>query len=496
MRKTLVTALFAALLWALPATAETVRLTFLHANDIYEYRPVNGIGGLAELLTRVEDERTRAPEALLTFGGDLLSPSLASQLTGGAHMVEALNEMGVAAAVLGNHEFDAGPDNAARQVRASRFPWLVTNVFAADGTPFAGGPQTMVVTIDGVKVGLFGLLTVRTAELATAPGVSFTAELPAARAAVASLRARGAEVVVALTHLDLDDDRRLAREVKGIDLILGGHDHDPISWQEGGPLVVKAGADGHYLAAVELTVTREHGETRVAPAAWRFVSTAGAAPHPRLLAMMAKTDALLDDALGQAVATTRTALDSRTDTVRTREAALGNLVADCLRTALKADVALLNGGGLRGNRQYAAGTVLTRRDLRAEMPFNNVLVALEVTGAQLWAALENGLSQVEAKAGRFPQVSGMTIRYDPARAAGARVVAVSIAGQPLQPTRRYRLATVDYLSKGGDGYVALKTAAPLVDTASGPMQATAVIEVLAGLGTVAPTVEGRITALR
>ena len=141
--------------------------------------------------------------------------------------------------------------------------------------------------------------------------------------------------------------------------------------------------------------------------------------------------------------------------MRTRETSFGDLLADALRAATGADVALTNGGGIRGDATYPAGTEITRKDILTELPFGNVTVLAEVAGTDLLAALENGVSQVEDTAGRFPQVSGLGFTYDPSRPPGARIVEVAVGGSPLNPGRTYRLATNDYLLGGGDGYASL-----------------------------------------
>ncbi|EME68958.1 5'-nucleotidase/2',3'-cyclic phosphodiesterase [Paramagnetospirillum caucaseum] len=491
----MIVAVLAMLLGAGQAMAEQVRLTFLHVNDIYEYRPVEGRGGLAELMTVLERERGRNPNPVFTFGGDLLSPSLASNLTKGAHMVEFFNALAPLAAVPGNHEFDFGTANFIAQIKASAFPWVGSNIEGVQGVK-----PSLLVDVGGVKVGFLGVLTRQTSRMSTAEGASFTDEHATAEATVRQLRAAGAELVVALTHLDLDDDRKLANAVKGIDLMLGGHDHDPVSILENGPLVLKAGHDAHWVGVADLLVDRPDpgrtGPTTVRTEGWRFLPVANESPSPALAAAVAKTDSLLGEALDQPIATLAAAMDSRTTTVRGEEAALGNLVADALRAHFAADVALINGGGLRGNRQYPAGTNLTRRDLLSEMPFGNTVMLLEVSGAQLRSVLEYTLSAVEAKAGRFPQVSGLSLTYDPARPAGSRIVKALAGGRPLDPKHLYRLATTDYLAGGGDGYQALKQGKVLVNAEAAPLLVNVVVDYVAAKGSVAPKVEGRVVAVR
>jgi 2',3'-cyclic-nucleotide 2'-phosphodiesterase (5'-nucleotidase family) len=173
---------------------------------------------------------------------------------------------------------------------------------------------------------------------------------------------------------------------------------------------------------------------------------------------------------------------------------MGNLIADALRQALHADVALTNGGGIRGDRLYEAGATLTRQDILRELPFGNIGVLLELSGSDLLAALEHGVSQVEAKAGRFPQVSGMRLVYDPDRPTGSRVLEVTMHNTPIDPAASYRVATSDYLFKGGDGYVSLTRGKPLIDISGGTLIATMVMQHISARGTVAPAIEGRIVA--
>jgi 2',3'-cyclic-nucleotide 2'-phosphodiesterase (5'-nucleotidase family) len=178
--------------------------------------------------------------------------------------------------------------------------------------------------------------------------------------------------------------------------------------------------------------------------------------------------------------------------VRSGETAFGNLVADALRETWGADAAITNGGGIRANKQYPVGHKLSRRDILSELPFGNRNVLTEITGRSLKAALENGLSQVEQRAGRFPQVSGLTVVYDPKQPAGSRVVSVMVGGQPLDEARVYRVATNDFMLRGGDGYTALAPITPR-DDLQGKLMANDVMSHARKLGQITAKVEGRIT---
>jgi 2',3'-cyclic-nucleotide 2'-phosphodiesterase (5'-nucleotidase family) len=171
---------------------------------------------------------------------------------------------------------------------------------------------------------------------------------------------------------------------------------------------------------------------------------------------------------------------------------MGNLVADALKAAVGADVAVTNGGGLRADKEYPAGTKLTRRHFQAEMPFGNTTVLMEITGAKLKAGLENGVSQVRELGGRFPQVSGLTFEVDMKEPPGSRIKAVKVNGQDLDPAKTYKLATNDFMARGGDGYSAFAGNKNLIDPSASQLMASQVIEYVAKAGKVAPKVEGRV----
>ena len=345
--------------------AEPTTITFLHVNDVSEYSSKRGIGGVAPLMTLLRRERAQSANTITTFGGDLFSPSLMSGLTKGAHMVDLMNAIGVDIAVAGNHEYDFGPEVAARNFAASTFPWLGTNVHGPDGTPADGLGARRVVERGGFRIGFFGLVTPET-DVLSSPGESivFAPVLETARSAVAALKVDGADVIVALTHLDFPDERELAAEVEGIHLILGGHDHVPLALRERGVAILQAGYDAHYLGVVDLHlewVERRGKRSLSVLPEWRLVTTAGVAPDPEVQALVDRYEARLDKELGVVIGTTSVELDTRRSSVRTAETNFGNLVAEAMRRGVGAEVGLTNGGGIRGDRTYAPGTGLTRK---------------------------------------------------------------------------------------------------------------------------------------
>lgn len=485
-------AMLVVLLLVATARAEPTRITFLHFNDLDRMLPADGQGGVAELATLVRQARERSDHAIVTFGGDLISPSLMSGLDMGAHMIALMNALPLDVAVLGNHEFDFGPAVLRQRIAEAEFPWLATNVREAEGTVFQGAVGVWVKQVGDFTVGFFGITTEET-QILSKPGPDTIFDLPeeAAAMAVESLRAGGADIVVALTHQEFDDDLFLLSEIPGLDVVLGGHDHLAISVYDGKGALMKAGSQGAFLAVLELAVERdaEHDKVRWRPE-MRLLSNTGSKPDAEIAELVKGYTERLDRELSAAVGATSVSLDTTQLVVRRRETAFGNLLADAMRQAAGADVALINSGGIRGDRKYPAGTMLTRRDVLAELPFANHLAKLTVTGEMLHAALEHGLSLADEPAGRFPHVSGISLLYDPALPPGQRILGITVNGLPLNHASVYSLASVKYLADGGDGYDMLAGAELAPDP--NKLLTEVLIDHLKSTGTVSPMVEGRI----
>jgi 5'-nucleotidase/UDP-sugar diphosphatase len=299
---------------------------------------------------------------------------------------------------------------------------------------------------------------------------------------------------VAVVHTPIDVDMALAR-ADAADIILSGHDEFLMAYFDGVHVITESYSQADWVVITDLSITREEEEGEVSISwqpAFRLINTSTVEPEAEIAALVASYNEKLDTALGEVIGTTTTALDSRRATVRGQEAAIGNLIADAIRGAVDADIAITNGGGIRADREYAAGTELTGKDVFSELPFGNKTVKLEVTGENILAALENGFSQIETGGGRFPQVSGLTVTADVNAQAGERVQSVTVNGQPLDPAKVYTVATNDFMAGGGDGYVAFLGSNNLIDAADATLMASQVIDYISAAGSVSPTVEGRI----
>lgn len=490
--------LAAGLLVAAPVSAEPAGgFSLVVLNDIDQMTRDDGRGGLDRVAAVVAAERAARPDVLVVHAGDALSPSIMSSVDRGAHMVDLLNRIGLDIFVPGNHEFDFGPDVFRQRMSALATTKLAANLRDPEGERLPGFQDHVIRDIAGVKVGIVGVIGDRAPIVSSTGDLVFSPTIQTAFEESRFLRAEGAEFLVAVVHDNISRDLLLARS-GAFDVVVSGDDHVLTVTYDGRSALVESREQGELIAIVDIRfdVSERDGSRTVSwEPSFRIVDTGEISPDAAVSGLVRTYLATLDTALDDPICTLEAELDSRRQLARTQESAFGNIVADALLDATGADVAITNGGSIRGDRVYPAGTPLTRRNLMTELPFANSLVLIEITGTDIVRALENGFSLAETGAGRFPQVAGMEIEVDLARRSGARVAAVTIAGEPLEPGRLYRLATNDFLARGGDGYAALRNAETIIDARDGDLIVNVVTDYLKASPRFAPRVDGRIKAL-
>jgi 5'-nucleotidase/UDP-sugar diphosphatase len=482
-------------------TTHKTAITFLLTNDIYlmnEQVMADGKarGGFARLAAVVKAERAKGGHVILAHGGDTLSPSLMSGLDRGAHIIALTNMIRPDIFAPGNHEFDFGKATFLQRMGEATFPIFAANLRGPDGARLPGFQDRAMVSFDGVRIGLTGATYDDTPRAASPEDLRFEPTVATMKAQGAALRQEGADFVVAVAHITRGDALAL-QFARAADLVLTGHTHDLFISYDGVSAIAESSQDAHYVIAldVDIVVTERQGrrETRWWPQ-FRVIDTATVTPDPAVAAEVAKFEATLTREMDVPIGTTAVELDSRSATLRSGEAAIGNVFADAMRETMRADVAVTNGGGIRAGKVYAPGSTITRKDILAELPFGNRLVVLEVVGSDLKAAIENGLSRLPDSGGRFPQVSGLTVSFDPRRPPGSRVLAMTVAGAPLSDTRLYRVAVNDFMARGGDGYDTFRDAKRITPDNDAPLLANEVMVYIRRLGTVQTRVEGRLVA--
>jgi 5'-nucleotidase len=468
--------------------------------------------------------RERNPGGTLVMtAGDAFgaTPPLASALED-VPAVEAQNAMGFDIDTLGNHNFDHGLPRLRKLMSLARFPFVAANIVDAEGRTLA--PPTHVFTRHGVRIGVIGIGHPDTPALVfpgRPGGYRFLEPAPVVNRHAAALRAGGADVVIVLAHLGahgvepagapVGPIADLARAIRGVDVLIGDHTDVSVNATVAGVLVVENRSKGVQYSVIDLAWDARRRVLVERRATQHWADAAAVTPDPALEALVAGYRAqvrpLFDRKVGEAtVVLTRS---------RQAESALGNFLADALRTAYGAQVGLVNAGGLRDDlpSSYEPADRRLRRpqsgfqagppwdvveaDLHAVLPFHNVAVTFRVTGTTLWAALEHAVGagsliqdRFTSAFGGFLQISGFRFRFDPRQPPGHRVVSVTWPdGTPLgRDEREYTAVTSDFLYNGGDGFVMLRRA----PGTTRELIADVVGRVLREQGPAAARLEGRI----
>lgn len=432
-----------------PAPAPASRtVAILHINDVYEITPGEGgaAGGLARVAGLRATLRERFPGLVTTLGGDYHSPSamglavVDGQRLAGRQMVDVLNQVGVDLAVLGNHEFDIREDEFRARLAEARFRILTSNVTDSAGRLFPGTLPRIVRTVPTasgpVRLGFFGV----TLDDNRPAWVRFEDPIAAARREVALLR-DSADVIIALTHQTLAEDQLLLEDVPGIAALFGGHEHENYLLRRGRAFtpIIKADANARTVALATIALDSAAPRVDVTLLPIGRATPTDAATETRVQHWVARADSAFtrDGLEPRAVVTTLPEpLDGREATVRVREGNLSALIAEALRREVPdAEVGLMNGGLIRIDDVVPAGPVL-QYDVIRVLPFGGKIVRTTMTGALLERVLEQGIAN---------RGSGGFLHADGARKVGDRWL---VAGEPIDPVRRYVVATNDFLLTG------------------------------------------------
>jgi 5'-nucleotidase len=503
-----------------PAAAQgAARIALLHLNDFHsrhEGAQANGaacrpnadcLGGSARLVGAMKAARAAAAAqgraSLALDAGDQFMGSLFYTYHRGLAEAAIQQAWGCEAMTLGNHEFDNGPENAARYIRALGLPVLAANLDTGSDPALDGLVRPFAVFgRGGARIVVIGLITEDTPHVSSpGPNLRFRSAEEAAERAIAMARAEGPATIVLLSHRGLAADQRMAERLRGVDVIIGGHSHTVLANRPdaAGPAptlvegpdravrIVQAGALGRFLGRLDLDL--DPTGRVVAHGGDPLELTPALAEDAEAAAIVARFAAPLGEVRARPVAPALAPFDNTA--CRNAECAIGNLIAEAMLAATPgADIALQNGGGIRAS--LPAG-MITYGDVLTVLPFGNTVATATIRGATLLAALENGLSQPGA--GRFPQIAGLRIEADLNAPAGRRLVSAEVlrgerAGR-VDPERAYRLVTNNFLRAGGDGYAMLRDAA-LEAYDSGPLLEEIVAAHLTALAPAQPRTDGRI----
>jgi 5'-nucleotidase/UDP-sugar diphosphatase len=513
-----------------------IDLTILHMNDThgrilpYVEKSVSQevpVSGAAYYSKVIETERAGNPEGtLLLSAGDMFQGTPVSNLFRGKPMIEVMNALKFDAMAMGNHEFDWGPDALRELVSSAQFPFLCANITDENFSYFPGTRPYVLLTRKDVTIGIIGLTTPETRYTTKPSHVSNLIFLDPAEVAsrmIEAVKQQGAQLVVVLSHLGLDGDIELAARAPGIDIIVGGHSHTAVTSpvKVGQTIIVQAGYYGIYVGALKVRVDPESSNKIVDYSQKEVLRTVFAGPKdpfdPEVLRMVRVYDDQVKTEFARVVGQTRV------DLMREpyQESNIGNSISDALLESSGTQIAFQNSGGIRADLLKGP---IPMEGVYTVLPFDNVLVAMDLTGRQILELLEKS-ARLEQ---RILQVSGMRVTYDMARPAGSRVAralvktgaspegmekqqpanpAQETGGQagaanpepdlplgyePLQPEKTYRVVTNDFLAAGGDNFTTFKEGR---NPAYGDTIRDAYLEYLKKYSPIEPRVEDRLIFL-
>ncbi|AUG52791.1 bifunctional metallophosphatase/5'-nucleotidase [Thalassospira marina] len=508
-----------------PALAD-YQLRILHTNDVHDrvesVTKYNNscdakgetegkcFGGYARLATAIRDARAQGGNTVVLDAGDQFQGSLFYTTYKGDLTAELMGMVGYDAMTIGNHEFDDGPENLVRFIENNKTPIVSSNLVAGPASPLHDKvkPYT-ILEAGGQKIGVIGLTTEETPEVSSiGPDLTFMKSEEALRIAVAKLKLEGIDKIIVLGHDGSYRDFEIAKRVDGIDVIVGGHDHLLFSNTDknaqypypvvehtpnGDPvLIVQAYAYSRYLGDLNVTFNDDG-----VPVKWQgdpIALDSSVKQAPDVLAAIDAKRAPVDAVRNQLVGEFSGPADGSRETCRAQECAMGDLVADAMlaKAGEGFQIAIQNGGGLRASidqGQVNMGEVMT------VLPFQNTIATFKLSGKNVVASLEHGVSGVAEGKGQFPQVAGLKFDLDLAAAEGARVSNVMVmedgAYSPIQDDKLYGVVSNDFMRRGGDGYVLFRDNG--VDAYDyGPNLEDAVAEYIAANSPMTPATQGRI----
>jgi len=438
----------------------SVDITILHTNDTHGRvkadSSIIGIDTISAIKKSINN-------SILVDVGDTLHGLPFATMNKGEDIIALMKLAGYDVMTPGNHDFNYGYERLLELANmastgVNSFPIISANVIKDNTTLL---DANYIKEVDGVKLGFFGLTTPETA-FKTNPnnvkGLEFASPIESAKKQVEELKAKGADIIVALAHIGTDESSEIvstmiAKEVEGIDIIIDGHSHSnyPTGFEaDNGTLIVSTGEYGANLGQVIITFDKDTNKITNKIASLIPKATAATQNPDEIVAQkIEEINEAQNALLSKVVGVSKVVLDGARENVRTGETNLGNLITDAMLYVTGAEIAITNGGGIRAT--INAGEI-TKQDVVSVLPFGNFIVTKYLTGAQIKDILEHGVKDYPATAGHFPHVAGINFVFDAEKEPGERIVSIKINGKDIDMDAKYLVAANDFMAAGGDDY--------------------------------------------
>ncbi|MFT2110982.1 bifunctional metallophosphatase/5'-nucleotidase [Marinomonas sp. 2405UD68-3] len=465
-------------------TANAVTLLFTsNIPDIFQDDDELGIAYLAGYIETLKKES--GDEVIFIHGGNSLFPNALSVYDKGAHMIDILNVMETDVFMVNQREFAKGLDSLSLRTAEASFPMVLSNVRDMRTMDQVEGTfPYFVFENNDMTIGVMMVMS-STVNDRYLKGTAFVSNpLYEMQKLAKKLRLEGADKIIAVTENDVLSEYPISK-MSSVDLVLLSYEGKDFVDFSKEPLFAKGGGNDGELIKVHLDSDNQFSTAEVVD----YSNTAKSVKVSQVVeSYLNRLSIVLDQEVGRIL----TPVNSFKTKIRSEENALGNLFADAIRRVRNTDLSIINSGSIRGNSEYEAGLVLTRKDIQKELPFGGRVSVVDITPSELKQVMEHSLSGLETLSGRFLQISGFEVVYNLSNPVGARVISIMTGGRPLNQDS-YTLATDDFLKNGGDKYEVLrnKTAKPYAS--EDPHIWSAVIEFIEDRGDVSPTLDGRLT---
>ncbi len=441
--------------------AGEVKLVIAHTNDMHARAVGDGktILGYDRIANYVNKLKVDNPNVLVIDAGDTLHGLPFANLERGSSIVKLMNAVPYDYMTVGNHDFNYGTSRLLELSKEMKFPILAANVIGKDGKPLF--PKTYDIRdVQGVRVAFFGLASPETAYKSDPKGlegVTFADPIATAQKIVKELTGKY-DVLVCISHIGIDRSSdptsdKLAAAVPEIDVIIDGHSHSSLETvfaeNKTPTLIASTGAQGEALGVIEITVGADRKVASKTARTVKYANTPDLGQDAAVKALIDAVSAGQAPMLAEKVGTTAVELVGKREIVRTSESNLGKLIANSMRYATGAEVALVGGGGVRDT--IPAGDI-TKKHIFTVLPFGNYIQTAKIKGSEFDAIIEHGVGKLPAADGRFPHFAGLTYTLDATKPAGDRVSNIMIGGTPVEAEREYLFATVNFYFNGGDDY--------------------------------------------